>query len=93
MLKRIFVDSNDQRNSCLLVSDLGRPIHGTLVLFRIGANLERPEHGWSELTATQQPVWRKTGSTFVYTLSVRCGEECSGIAQEVVTSIESVAKF
>ncbi len=57
MLKRIFVDSNNQRNSCLLVSDLGRPIHGTLVLFRIGANLERPEHEWSELTASHQSVF------------------------------------
>ena len=57
MLKRIFVDSNNQRNSCLLVSDLGRLIHGMLVRFRIGANLERPEHEWSELTSSHQPVF------------------------------------
>ncbi len=52
MLKRIFVDSNNQKNYCQLVSDLGRPIHGPLVLFRIGANLERLEREWSELTAS-----------------------------------------
>jgi len=57
MLKRIFVDSNNQKNYCQLVSDLGRPIHGPLVLFRIGANLERLEREWSELTASHQLVF------------------------------------
>ncbi len=46
MLKRIFVDSNNQVTSSF-------KLHGTLVLFRIGANLERPEHEWSELTANR----------------------------------------
>jgi hypothetical protein len=57
MLKRIFVDSNNQRNYFQLVRDLGRPIHGPLVLFRIGAHLERLEREWSELTASRQPVF------------------------------------
>ena len=57
MLKRIFVDSNNKKNYCQLVSDLGRPIHGPLVLFCIGANLERLEREWSELTASHQPVF------------------------------------
>ena len=57
MLKRIFVDSNNQKNYCQLVSDLGRLIHGPLVLFRIGANLEGLEREWSELTASRQPVF------------------------------------
>jgi len=57
MLKRIFVDSNNQQNYCQFVSDLGRPIHGPLVLFRIGANLECLECEWSELTASHQPVF------------------------------------
>ena len=57
MLKRIFVDSNNQKNYCQLVSDLGRPIHGPLVLFRIGANLEPLECERSELTASHQPVF------------------------------------
>ena len=52
MLKRIFVDSNNQKNYCQLISDLGRPIHGPLVLFRIGANLEHLEHEWSEFIAS-----------------------------------------
>ena len=57
MLKRIFVDSNNKKNYCQLVSDLGRPIHGPLVLFCIGANLERLEREWSELTASHQLVF------------------------------------
>ena len=57
MLKRIFVDSNNKKNYCQLVSDLGRPIHGPLVLFRIGANLERLEREWSELTASHLLVF------------------------------------
>ena len=57
MLKRIFVDSNNQKNYCQLISDLGRPIHGPLVLFRIGVNLERLERRWSELTTSPQPVF------------------------------------
>jgi len=56
MLKRIFVDSNNQKNYCQLVSDLGRPIHGPLVLFCIGANLEGLEREWSELAASRQPA-------------------------------------
>ena len=50
MLKCIFVDNNNQKNYCQLVSDLGRLIHGPLALFRIGANLEGLEREWSELT-------------------------------------------
>ncbi len=38
-------------------------------------------------------VGRKTGSTLVYTLFVRSGEECSSIAQEVVTVIKNVTIF
>ncbi len=57
MLKRILVDSNNQKNYCQLVSDLGRPIHGRLVLFRIGANLEPLERKWSELKTSPQPVF------------------------------------
>jgi hypothetical protein len=57
MLKRIFADSNNQKNYCQLISDLGRPIHGPLVLFHIGANLERLEREWSELIASHQLVF------------------------------------
>jgi hypothetical protein len=53
MLKRIFVDSNNQKNYC----QLGRLIHGPLVLFCVGANLEDLECEWSELTASCQPVF------------------------------------
>jgi hypothetical protein len=52
MLKRVFVNRNNQKNYCQLASDLVRPIHGSLVLFRIGANMELPERGRSELTAS-----------------------------------------
>ncbi len=57
MLKRIFVDSNNQKNYCQLVSDLGRPNNGLLALFRNGANLELLECKRSKLTASHQPVF------------------------------------
>lgn len=52
MLKRVFINSNNQKNYCQLASHLVRLIHGPLVLFRIGANLELPERDWSEFAVS-----------------------------------------
>ncbi len=57
MLIRVFIDSKDQKNYCQLVSYPGPPIHGPLVFFRIGANLEPPECERSKLTAGHQPAF------------------------------------
>ena len=57
MLKRIFIVSNNQKNYRQLINDLERPIHGLLVLFRIGVKLGRLERQRSELTASRQPVF------------------------------------
>ena len=57
MLKRILVDSNDRKDYCQFVGDLGRTIHGPLILFSIGANLERLERKWGEFTTSHQPVF------------------------------------
>jgi hypothetical protein len=54
MLKHIFVDSNNRKNYCQLVSDLGRPVHSPLALFPISAELEPLEREWSEFTASLQ---------------------------------------
>ena len=46
MLKRIFIDSDNQKNNYHLVSDLEPLIHGLLVLLRINAFLESLEREW-----------------------------------------------